>query len=146
MSSHLRSFSAIVCLLVCVVSFAPRASSTQQSNEANNKSAQAVLEKALQALGGLDYFEKLAKAEFTVKPDRLSQRDGPVSCQGSVSRQRDEILWQLVTKEQPSSRANLRFPRSRLRHHDPGPQNSQTEAGHKNARMSVRWQSFLFRQ
>lgn len=54
----LRLSAAVVCLVVCVVSFAPGASSTQ-SNEAKNESAQIVLEKALQALGGLERLKQI---------------------------------------------------------------------------------------
>ena len=54
----LRLSAAVVCLVVCVVSFAPSASSTQ-SNEAKNESGQIVLEKALQALGGLERLKQI---------------------------------------------------------------------------------------
>lgn len=50
---------AVICVLVCVASFAPTATSTQQSTGANDKSGQVVLERALQALGGLDRLKQI---------------------------------------------------------------------------------------
>ena len=69
--SNFRSISAVVCVLICVVSFARSASSTQQ----NNESAQVVLERALQALGGLERLKQIESIYLKGKGSEFRSAD-----------------------------------------------------------------------